>query len=93
MVETRRSAGDASSVVGEWDPLDLRGLAPDDEYDSYFNVVAGKLRRHESAAESAEYLSVTERQNMGLGPDARPSDELRPVAERLIMWYETTAAP
>jgi hypothetical protein len=58
---------------GEWDPLDLRVHAPNDEYDSYFNVVAGKLRRHESAAEIAEYLSVTKRQIWGSDPTLGPA--------------------
>jgi hypothetical protein len=48
------------SVLWEhWNPLALDGLAPDDEYDSYANVLASKLRRGNERSDIVSYLTTS----------------------------------
>jgi hypothetical protein len=76
-----------------WDPINARCHAPDDEYDDELNDLARRLRAGQSADELANWLSWTEREHMGLGPGARSSEALLPVAQLLIDWYGDIAHP
>lgn len=40
----------------QWDPLNLAGIAPDDEYDAYALPLAGMVWHGRSASEIADYL-------------------------------------
>jgi hypothetical protein len=71
-----------------WDPLALRYVAPDDEYDDELNELGRKLRQGESAAGLASWLSCTEREYMARGHEARSSEDLLPIAELLVNWYQ-----
>jgi hypothetical protein len=50
----------------DWDPLDLRGVAPSDEYDSYIGGVYRLLASGASCEQVAEHLAELERGPFGL---------------------------
>jgi hypothetical protein len=42
-----------------WDPLALKGQAPDDEYDGYASVLASKLQRGNDRSDIVSYLTTS----------------------------------
>lgn len=87
-----RIEGPRAMRSSHWDPLALAGIAPDDEYDSYANVLASKLKRGSGRHDIATYLTTAL---------ADPSDLITPTwrtkreaaANALIDWYEKSNAP
>ena len=51
----------------EWDPIGVKGIAPDDEYDSYAQRVYAMLSEGKQVGEIADYLTWAVRENMGMG--------------------------
>ena len=75
----------------KWDPLGLRGMAPDDEYDAQARVLGSKLKRGNSRDDIASYLATT------LNDEACVSDAWRKrcdlTAQELSDWYAKSNAP
>lgn len=76
----------------QWDPLGLRAHGvPEDEYDNYANVLASKLKRGNSHAGIARYLTTTR-------PEDRPITaawigRCEQPAQDLLDWYAKSGAP
>ena len=76
----------------KWDPLALNGIAPDDEYDGYAQVLASKLKRGSDRSDIVAYLMTKLWE---------PSDLITPTwqvrcedaADALIEWYSRSRAP
>ncbi|MGH2917843.1 MAG: hypothetical protein ACRDLS_04475 [Solirubrobacteraceae bacterium] len=75
----------------KWDPLSLRGEAPEDEYDSYANVLASKLRRGNTRHDIADYLTTCLSEDGIITPRWRQRCE--DAAQALLDWYEQSDAP
>jgi hypothetical protein len=75
-----------------WDPLGLTGVAPDDEYDSYANVLASKLRRGNDRRDIVAYLttSLVDKDDV-ITPTWTARCEK--AADALIDWYAQSNAP
>jgi hypothetical protein len=75
-----------------WDPLALHGLAPDDEYDSYANVLASKLKRGNDRSDIVSYLTTS---LVDKGDVITPKWMARceAAADALIDWYAKSNAP
>ncbi len=65
----------------EWDPLELRGVAPRDEYDSYIGGVYRILASSRSDEALVQFLGRT---TADLGLAERGADHMRSVARRLL---------
>ena len=65
----------------DWDPLELRGLAPRDEYDSYLGGVYRILAGSRSEEALVEFLGRTADATL---ETARSGDHLRAVAQKLL---------
>jgi hypothetical protein len=61
------------------DPLALRGIAPDDEYDGYARVLGSKLKRSNGRANIADYLTTLLAEG---GHHARVGRTLQPYGPR-----------
>jgi hypothetical protein len=71
----------------EWDPIGVRGAAPEDEYDSYIGGVYRILTSSRSEDELVAYLAKAETEDMGLGRSPRQQlwhEELKRVAQKLL---------
>jgi len=81
-----------SILWDKWDPLALQGGAPDDEYDSYAQVLASKLKRGNDRSHIVAYLTTKL---------SEPGDLITPkwqtrceeAADTLIEWYARSNAP
>ena len=71
----------------EWDPIDVRDAAPDDEYDSYIGGVYRILTSSRSEDELTAYLAKAETEDMGLGHPPHQQlwhDKLKRVVQKLL---------
>lgn len=75
-----------------WDPLSLRGVAPDDEYDAYATVLASKLRRGRDREDLSAYLLVTAVDDTRELSDAW-REQCSHAAQVLLDWYACSGAP
>jgi hypothetical protein len=75
----------------KWDPLGLRGLAPDDEYDAYVKVLGSKLKRGNSKHDIAHYLASTLTDEASVPADWNARCER--TAQDLLDWYGRSSAP
>jgi hypothetical protein len=76
----------------KWDPLGLRPHdAPEDEYDSYANILASKLKRGTSREDIADYLTTALAEEGVITPAwvARCNQ----TAQDLLDWYGQSSAP
>ena len=71
----------------EWDPIGVRGLGPDDEYDSYAMRILVMLNEGKSEQDVAAYLRCAATENMGLSD---PGDCDR-IAQRAVAIYGEAA--
>jgi hypothetical protein len=65
-----------------WDPIGVRGLGPEDEYDAYIGTVYQILATSRSEQELINYLDQTERITIGLSGNQH--DRLERVAQKLL---------
>jgi hypothetical protein len=74
------------------DPLSLKGLAPDDENNSYANVLASKLWRGNDRIDMVGYLTT---RLLGKGDLITPKWIARceAAADALMKWYAHSNAP
>lgn len=79
----------------QWDPLSLRGITedwPEDEYDSYANVLASKLKRGNDRNDIVSYLTTSlMEQDDAITPQWVARCEV--AADALIDWYARSNAP
>lgn len=82
MAENRKNrAREIQAAIGQilyrdWDPLELSGISPRDEYDSYIGQVYLILASSRSEEALIEYL--------GRGSPVPDRDHLRSVAQKLL---------
>jgi hypothetical protein len=69
----------------------LRGIAPDDEYDSYARVLGSKLKRNNGRADIADYLTTALARDRLVTPDW--AERCNRTAQELLDWYEQSNAP
>ena len=67
-----------------WDPIGLKGAAPDDEYDAYLLSVAGQIQSGKDDDTLIAQLMQIESESMGMGinPTARARAEVTVAAIR-----------
>jgi hypothetical protein len=75
----------------KWDPLAVREIAPDDEYDGYARVLAGKLQRGDDRGEIADYLARALDEDRVITPAW--TERCNRTAQALLDWYEQANAP
>jgi hypothetical protein len=75
-----------------WDPLALKGVAPDDEYDAYARVLASKLKRGDDRAEIVRYLTAALAQP-GCSLPSQWRAKCEAAADTLMEWYARSEAP
>jgi hypothetical protein len=51
----------------EWDPLELAGIAPADEYDEYLLQIVSRLRQGQTVEAAADYLQTVATKDMEIG--------------------------
>jgi hypothetical protein len=66
----------------DWDPNDVAGIGPDDEYDSYIAPIYQILAGSRSEQELIGFLSRSERDFIGI--TYKSPEELRPLALKLL---------
>jgi hypothetical protein len=81
-----------SILWDRWDPLALTGLVPDDEYDSYANVLASKLKRGNDRSDIVAYLTTC---LIDRGTPITPAWTARceATADALLAWYRQSNSP
>ena len=83
-----------SDLLDQWDPIgvyqDGDDAPPPGEYERLVGPVLAKLRKGDSPADIAAYLTRHVRANMGL--PGRPDGDLA-AAERLYAWFHDTEGP
>ena len=69
-------------LVNDWDPINIKGFGPDDEYDNYIGGIYRLLASHASEDALIEHLHKEETGQMGTG--LKDSERLRPIAQKLL---------
>jgi hypothetical protein len=72
-------------LLWQWDPIDVAGLAPDDEYDCLIGPIIGLLSRGADQQAVANLLRHESRSHFDLDP---VEDKINAAAERLVRWFE-----
>jgi hypothetical protein len=85
----RRGARELRRILmEEWDPIHVNGVPEAaDEYDTYLDPLASRLREGAPAEAIADYLTDIEEDRMGLGKSAAARERHRTRAPRLLTWY------
>lgn len=65
----------------DWDPIGVKDIAPEDEYDGYVWPVISKISRGETADQIADYLDRASNEHMGR---PLPRDVNLALAVRLV---------
>jgi peptide methionine sulfoxide reductase MsrA len=68
----------------DWDPIEVNGFGPDDEYDSYASRIFAMVNEGKGEAEIAEYLRWAAMENMGLSDGG----DCTAIAQRVIEIHE-----
>ena len=69
-------------MIDEWDPIGIKGVGPDDEYDSYIGGLYRLLTKNPTDDEIVEYLYSIEMVQMG--STIKNKEGLRAVAKSLL---------
>ncbi len=69
-------------LIDDWDPIGIRGVGPDDEYDSYIGGLYRLLTKNPNENEIVEHLYSIEKIQMGSTNQDR--EGLRTVAKKLL---------
>ena len=86
MTERRKKGGSIHAEIKrilweEWDPIGVRGEAPDDEYNAYIGGIHRLLADGADKAAIVEHLYRQETESMGLRGD---TGRLGPIADSLL---------
>ncbi len=65
----------AESELRRWDPLDLSGLAPEDEYDTYAPPIVTLVNEGANAWRIAQHLTALQSEQFGVEPT--PAENLK----------------